>query len=170
MLINHTGLAPSVQLARNIPEFDVALSGHTHESVYKPILVGKTIVIGPGSIGSFIGQLDLTVNDGKINYHQHQLIGVEASRFEETREIKSSVHYCQAPFARRLNEVVGQTKERQPIIARDSPEPLEGSVLRPHNRRQVRRAYAAFSSVRYRRIGLQVKFQNGVDTAANTPT
>src|SRR5690348_4734978 len=31
VLVDHTGLAPSVQIAHNIPEFDVVLSGHTHE-------------------------------------------------------------------------------------------------------------------------------------------
>lgn len=67
MLVDHTGLAPSVQRARNIPEFDSALSVHTHERVYKPILVEKTIVVELGSMGSFIGQLDLTVTDEKIN-------------------------------------------------------------------------------------------------------
>jgi hypothetical protein len=55
VLVDHAGLAPSVQLAQNIPEFDVVLSGYTHELVYQPILVGKTIVGEPGSMGSFIG-------------------------------------------------------------------------------------------------------------------
>jgi len=57
VLLDHTGLAPSVQLAHDIPEFDIVLSGHTHERTYKPILVGKSIVVEPGSMGSFVGQL-----------------------------------------------------------------------------------------------------------------
>ena len=56
VLVDHTGLAPSVQLAHDIPEFDIVLSGHTHERVYSPILVGKTIVVEPGSMGSFMGR------------------------------------------------------------------------------------------------------------------
>src|ERR1700686_1980422 len=65
VLVDHTGLAPSVQLAHDIPEFDIVLSAHSHERVYSPILVGKTIVIEPGSMGSFIGRLDVTLSDGK---------------------------------------------------------------------------------------------------------
>ena len=117
VLVDHTGLAPSVQLAQNIPEFDVVLSGHTHERVYKPILVGKTIVVEPGSMGSFIGQLDLTIAGGKITSSNYQLIGVEASRFKENREIKSMVERSEAPFLGRLNEVVGQTND--PLLRYD---------------------------------------------------
>ena len=64
VLLDHTGLAPSVQLAHDIPEFDIVLSGHTHERVYKPILVGKTIVVEPGSMGSFMGRLRTISNSG----------------------------------------------------------------------------------------------------------
>lgn len=70
VLVDHTGLAPSVQFAHDIPEFDIVLSGHTHERVYRPILVGKTIVVEPGSMGSFFGQLDVTLKDGKIDRYQ----------------------------------------------------------------------------------------------------
>ena len=39
--VMHTGLTISRQVARDIPEFDVALSGHTHERTQEPILEGK---------------------------------------------------------------------------------------------------------------------------------
>lgn len=117
VLVDHTGLAPSVQLARNIPEFDIVLSGHTHERVYKPILVGKTIVVEPGSMGSFIGQLDLRLTNGKINGYLYQLIGVEASRFEENSDIKNMIERSEAPFAERLHEAVGHTTE--PLLRYD---------------------------------------------------
>lgn len=127
VLVDHTGLAPSVQLARNIPEFDIVLSGHTHERVYKPILVGKTIVVEPGSMGSFIGQLDLTLTNGRINSYQYQLIGVEASRFEENRDVKNMIERSEAPFAERLHEVVGHTTE--PLLRYDVLETSMDNVI-----------------------------------------
>jgi sulfur-oxidizing protein SoxB len=111
VLLDHTGLAPSVQLAHDIPEFDIVLSGHTHERVYKPILVGKTIVVEPGSMGSFIGELDLTLSGGKISDSKYKLIGVDADRFAENAEVKSLVEEAERPFEGRLREVVGSTKE-----------------------------------------------------------
>jgi S-sulfosulfanyl-L-cysteine sulfohydrolase len=110
VLLDHTGLALSVQLAHDIPEFDIVLSGHTHERVYKPIRVGKTIVVEPGSMGSFIGRLDVTVNDGVISEFNYNLVGVDEAKFAENQEVKSLVEQAERPFQARLHQVVGATK------------------------------------------------------------
>lgn len=110
VLVDHTGLAPSVQLAHDIPEIDVVLSGHTHERVYKPILVGKTIVVEPGSMGSFIGRLDVTLNGGKISGYSYKLIGVDEVQYAENQKVKALVEEAEKPFHARLHEVVGATK------------------------------------------------------------
>ena len=110
VLVDHTGLAPSVQLAQNIPEFDIVLSGHTHERVYKPIRVGKTIVVEPGSMGSFLGRLDVTVTDGVVSDFNYQLVGIDEADFAENRNVKSLVENAERPFESRLREVIGATK------------------------------------------------------------
>ena len=110
ILVDHTGLAPSVQLAHDIPEFDIVLSGHTHERVYSPILVGKTIVVEPGSMGSFIGRLDVTLNGGKISDYSYQLLGVDETQFAENEQVKALVENAERPFQAQLHEVVGATK------------------------------------------------------------
>jgi len=110
ILVDHTGLAPSVQLAKDIPEFDIVLSGHTHERVYKPNLVGKTIVVEPGSMGSFIGQLDVMLNDGKISDYHYKLVGVDETQFAENQKVKALIEQAERPFQARLREVVGSTK------------------------------------------------------------
>lgn len=110
VLLDHTGLAPSVQLAHDIPEFDIVLSGHTHERVYKPILVGKTIVVEPGSMGSFMGELDVTLNNGRISGYNYKLIGIDEAQFAENQKVKSLVEAAERPFQSRLREVVGATK------------------------------------------------------------
>jgi S-sulfosulfanyl-L-cysteine sulfohydrolase len=117
VLVDHTGLAPSVQLAHDIPEFDIVLSAHTHERVHKPILVGKTIVVEPGSMGSFFGQLDVTLRNGKIDRYQYELVGVEAARYQENPEVKALIERTEAPFLNRLREVVGRTME--PLLRYD---------------------------------------------------
>ncbi|MGZ8423019.1 MAG: bifunctional metallophosphatase/5'-nucleotidase, partial [Nitrospira sp.] len=110
VLLDHTGLAPSVQLAHDIPEFDIVFSGHTHERVYEPILVGQTIVVEPGSMGSFLGQLDVTLKDGRITSSHFQLIEIDAAQFPEDAQVKQLIETVKAPFASRLSEVVGETK------------------------------------------------------------
>ena len=110
VLLDHTGLAPSVQLAHDIPEFDIVLSSHTHERVYKPIFIGKTIVVEPGSMGSFVGELDVTLNNGRISGYNYKLIGIDEARFAENQYVKSLVEAVERPFQPRLREVVGATK------------------------------------------------------------
>jgi 2',3'-cyclic-nucleotide 2'-phosphodiesterase (5'-nucleotidase family) len=110
VLVDHTGLAPSVQLAHDIPEFDIVLSGHTHERVYKPILVGKTIVVEPGSMGSFIGRLDVTLKEGIISEYNYKLIGVDEAEYAENQNVKSLVEQAERPFQARLRQVIGATK------------------------------------------------------------
>jgi len=109
VLVDHTGLAPSVQLAQDIPEFDIVLSGHTHERVYRAIRVGKTIVVEPGSLGSFVGRLDVTVADGAVSDVNYELVKVDANRYAENLAVKAIVAKAEAPFEKQLREVIGRT-------------------------------------------------------------
>jgi len=127
VLVDHTGLAPSVQLAHNIPEFDIVLSGHTHERVYKPILVGKTIVVEPGSMGSFFGELDLTLKNGDIDSYQYRLVGIDAATYPENPDVKAMIQKAELPFAQRLREVVGQTTA--PLLRYDVLESSMDNVI-----------------------------------------
>ncbi len=110
VLVDHIGLAPSVQLAHDIPEFDLVFSGHTHERVYEPIHVGRTIVVEPGSMGSFLGQLDVTLQEGRITASHFELVEIDATRFPEDAQVKELIKTATAPFESRLREVVGETR------------------------------------------------------------
>jgi len=109
--VTHTGLTVSRQLAREIPDFDVILSGHTHERVYKPIMEGRAIVVEPGSMGSFLGRLDLVLAPGGgIESNRYQLIPIRAADFPEDPAVKAIVDAAVAPFRARMAKVVAQTK------------------------------------------------------------
>jgi sulfur-oxidizing protein SoxB len=110
VLVDHTGLAPSVQLAHDIPELDIVLSGHTHERVSTPIRVGKTIVVEPGSMGSFIGRLDVVLNRGIVSEYSYKLVGVDETEFAENPNVKALVERAEQPFRARLREVIGATQ------------------------------------------------------------
>ena len=62
--LTHTGLTIARNIAREMPEFDVVLSGHTHERTAWPIMEGKVIVVEPGAFGSWLGRLDLILKPG----------------------------------------------------------------------------------------------------------
>jgi sulfur-oxidizing protein SoxB len=43
----------------------VILSGHTHDALPEPVLVGETIIVASGSNGKFVSRVDLDVRDGR---------------------------------------------------------------------------------------------------------
>lgn len=118
VLITHTGLTIARQLARDIPEIDVVLSGHSHERTEKPILEGHVIIVEPGSMGSFLGRLDLTLRpEGGVAHHKFHLIPIHAEEFPEDPQVKQLVENGLAPFRQRMDEVVGVTQT--PILRYD---------------------------------------------------
>lgn len=110
VLVDHNGLTPMAQLASEIPELDVILSNHTHERVYRPIRVGRTVIVEPGSMGSFVGRLDLAVRDGKVEEVAYELVPIREQDFKEDETVRTLVLKERRPFERRLKKVVGRTK------------------------------------------------------------
>ncbi|CAN5923181.1 hypothetical protein BH11MYX4_BH11MYX4_05640 [soil metagenome] len=108
--VTHTGITVSRQIAREIPEFDVILSGHTHERTERAILEGKVIVVEPGSMGSFLGRLDITLGDkGGVAAFDFALLPIRASEVPEDPSVKALVDASLAPYRARAGEVVGET-------------------------------------------------------------
>ncbi len=108
VLISHLGFPQDMKLLSEVQGIDICLSGHTHNRLYKPVLQGKTLVIQSGCHGSFLGRLDLEVEDGKIVGHRHQLIEVEASVIPDS-VVEDLVHQALTPFQDQLSTVVGET-------------------------------------------------------------
>ncbi len=108
--LTHTGLTIARQLARDVPEFDVVLSGHTHERTAAPILEGDVIVVEPGSFGSFLGRLDLVLKPGGgVASHTYRLIPVLASVYPEDPAMKALIDASLSPYRDRMAGGLGRT-------------------------------------------------------------
>ena len=109
--LTHTGLSIAREIARQTPEFDVVLSGHTHERTAWPILEGNVIVVEPGCFGSFLGRLDLVIKPGGgVASHEFRLIPILASRYDEDVRVKSLVDTSLAPHRARMAKPAGKTE------------------------------------------------------------
>jgi 2',3'-cyclic-nucleotide 2'-phosphodiesterase (5'-nucleotidase family) len=109
--VTHTGLTISRQMAREMPEFDVVLSGHSHERTPEPILEGEVLVIEPGSMASFLARLDLVLKpEGGVASHNFQLIPIRADRFAEDPSMKRIVDRVLAPHRPRMGEEIATTR------------------------------------------------------------
>ena len=108
ILVSHLGFPQDMKLLSEVKGVDICLSGHTHNRLYKPVLQGKTILIQSGCHGSFIGRLDIEVENARIVNYEHRLIEVEAG-IEPDPEVDELVKHALEPYRDKLSEVVGET-------------------------------------------------------------
>ena len=103
VVLSHLGYPQEAQLAAEVDGIDVLLSGHTHNRLWQPHLINDTIVFQSGCHGSFLGRLDLTLNNGKILDFDHSLLTVDES-IDPDPEINALVENVIAPHRDLLDE------------------------------------------------------------------
>lgn len=112
LLLTHLGLAQQVHLAKQ-PEaagVDFLLGGDTHERTYQPIVGGHFPVVEPGSFGSFVGRLDLFIEDRKIKDYHYELIVVDAEKYEEDAKVERVVSRVRKPYESIIERPLGETE------------------------------------------------------------
>ena len=109
IVLSHLGLSQQIALA-NSPEcngVDFILGGDTHERVRVPIECKYAKVVEPGAFGSFVGRLDLTVNNGKITEVNYHLDEIDASKIKADKEMLALIAENEKPFADDIYKVIG---------------------------------------------------------------
>ncbi|KAB7705254.1 bifunctional metallophosphatase/5'-nucleotidase [Bacillus aerolatus] len=109
VLLSHMGLPLDVKLASMINGIHIILSGHSHDRVKKPIIQGETLIVQSGASSSFIGRLDVTVDNGKIIDYKHELIPLFEHDYKEDEEMKEMIEAILRPYAPQMEEIVGRT-------------------------------------------------------------
>lgn len=110
VLATHIGLPKSIHLAETLSGVDIILSADTHERTYEPIIRGDTWVVEAGAFASFVGVLDITVDDaGKIVDRAWRLIELRPELFPEDPQVKRIVAEALAPHRQRMDQVIGHT-------------------------------------------------------------
>jgi 2',3'-cyclic-nucleotide 2'-phosphodiesterase (5'-nucleotidase family) len=109
LMIAHLGLSQQIALA-NMPEckgVDYILGGDTHERVRVPIQCKYSKVVEPGAFGSFVGRLELTIQNGKVINDRYDLIEVRSESIPEDAEMQKLLKENEAQFEADINTVVG---------------------------------------------------------------
>jgi 2',3'-cyclic-nucleotide 2'-phosphodiesterase (5'-nucleotidase family) len=109
IVLSHFGYPQDLKLAQEVKGIDILLSGHTHNRLYKAVLSNGTIIMQSGCHGSFIGKLDLKVDDGKVIEIRHKLIDIDES-IEPDKEIELMINDLMKPYRETLNTVIGHTE------------------------------------------------------------
>jgi len=107
--LSHNGFDVDKKMAGKVKGIDVILTGHTHDALPEPVLVGDTILIASGSNGKFVSRVDLDVRDGRMMGFRHKLIPVFSDVIEPDTDVAALIDEQRAPFKAELEEVIGQT-------------------------------------------------------------
>jgi len=107
--LSHNGFDVDKKMAGRVSGIDVILSGHTHDALPEPVLVGQTIIVASGSNGKFVSRVDLDVRDGKMMGFKHKLIPIFADVITPDAGVTQLINEQRAPFQDQLTEVIGKT-------------------------------------------------------------
>ncbi len=109
LIVAHLGLSQQIHLA-NAEEckgVDYILGGDTHERVRKPIRCKYSKVVEPGAFGSFVGKLNLTIQNGKVIKDDYELVEITAAKFPPSKEIAALINNNERPFEKDIYTVAG---------------------------------------------------------------
>lgn len=73
-----------IDLAKKVKGIDVIISGHTHTTYYEPIKVKDTLVVSCGEYLKNVGKLTVSLENGKIQAKDYQLIPLNSSIKEDS--------------------------------------------------------------------------------------
>ncbi|MGD0639658.1 MAG: thiosulfohydrolase SoxB [Roseiarcus sp.] len=110
VLLSHNGFDVDRKLASRVHGIDVILTGHTHDAIPEPILVGRTLLIASGSSGKFVSRLDLDVRGGEVKAYRHKLIPLFSDVIASDAEMTAKIEAVRQPFAAELARPLGRTE------------------------------------------------------------
>jgi sulfur-oxidizing protein SoxB len=108
--LSHNGFDVDRKMAGRVKGIDVILTGHTHDAVPEPIVIGETIMIASGSNGKFVSRIDLDVQNGKMMGFRHKLIPIFSDVIAPDPEMAALIDAERAPFQAQLEEKIGTTE------------------------------------------------------------
>lgn len=109
VVLSHNGFDVDKKMASIVSGIDVILSGHTHDALPEPVLVGQTIILPSGSNGKFVSRVDLDIRDGRMMGYKTKLIPIFSDVIESDPEVAAVINAERAPHEAAMAEVIGQT-------------------------------------------------------------
>lgn len=67
------------KLAQDVSDIDIIISGNPHLTYGKPVYVGDTLIAAAGESLTNVGKISFTIEDGKMNVNNYELIGLNSS-------------------------------------------------------------------------------------------
>jgi sulfur-oxidizing protein SoxB len=109
ILLSHLGLSQQLNLSNQeiCNGVDYILGGDTHERVRKPIVGKYAKVVEPGAFGSFVGKLQLTIQNGKVVKDEYELVEINIKKIKPNKSVQKIIDEKELPFKKDITQVVG---------------------------------------------------------------
>lgn len=78
IVLSHLGITEDLALAEKVQGIDVIIGGHTNTLLTKPLFVGDTLIAHAGEWGKYLGQVDLTIEAGRVVNATSRVIPIDA--------------------------------------------------------------------------------------------
>jgi len=108
ILLSHNGFPQDMAMLSNVAGVDICLSAHTHNRLYEAIKINDTIVIQCGCHGSFLGHLEIDIEQTKITGYKYELITIDEA-IKPDHEIENLVTEIMRPYQYLKAEILGNT-------------------------------------------------------------
>lgn len=109
--LTHMGLAQQLHLANeeHASGIDYIFGADTHERIRQPLQGKYSKVTEPGSFASFIGKLDLVIEDGEIKDEVYELLEVDPEKYAPDEEMLALLEKTHEPYNKEIKKVIGKT-------------------------------------------------------------
>ncbi|APH03794.1 bifunctional metallophosphatase/5'-nucleotidase [Bacillus weihaiensis] len=99
ILLSHLGISDDEIIAKEFPDIDIIVGGHTHHVLQDGVVIGHSLVAGAGKYGQYVGKVTLTIDtiENKLvdkaatllKIHDHQESCKETETFLLDAQLKS---------------------------------------------------------------------------------
>ncbi len=109
--LTHMGLAQQLNLANQTfaQGVDYIFGADTHERIRQPLKGKYSRVTESGSFASFVGKLDIIVEDGKIKDEAYELMDVDPEKYKADEEMLQKLEKTFEPYNKEIKRVIGKT-------------------------------------------------------------
>ncbi len=114
-------------LAKNVPEIDIIISGHTHTKLSEPIVHGTTYIASAGEYGKYLGSMSLEQQvDGSWKLNEYELLPITTDVPQDTEMQNKIDEYVSLIDVNYLNRY-GYTRDQ--ILAENAVDFVDSSTL-----------------------------------------
>jgi sulfur-oxidizing protein SoxB len=110
VLLSHNGYDVDRKMAGRVGGIDIILSGHTHDALPRPEVVGTTVIVASGCYGKFLSRIDVEIKGGRMAGWRHRLIPVFADAITPDGEMAAAIAKVRAPYVADMGREVARSE------------------------------------------------------------